>query len=181
MGFIHTLGSLAHELRTYCNSLGGELYNDSSIRNAISIVKRYIGIDWKEYVSFCDNKYNRIKLPFTLENDEFEIFLICWKEGQETNIHKHPKGGCILKVLDGILREEIYKYKSSTKSSTKSNTQIYCGSRSLNNNSVSYIDNKLGMHKIINEDSNPERNPTLVDDEEPAISLHIYSPPHFYD
>ena len=82
-----------------------------------------------------------------------------------------------MKVLDGILREEIYKHKSSTKSSTK----IYCGSRSLNNNSVSYIDNKLGMHKVINEDSNPERNPALADDEEPAISLHIYSPPHFYD
>jgi hypothetical protein len=86
-------------------------------------------------------------------NEHFDVYQINWTKNSETPIHCHPKNGCLLKVVSGLLEE--------TKYNDNEIISIY------NKNDISYIDDSLGKHKI-----------KALED---SISIHIYSPPMFYD
>jgi cysteine dioxygenase len=132
-------------------------------KEAHHILKNYTGNDWKSYVSFKDDYYHRVRftdLLGSLKTDKFEIMLICWKKGQESPIHDHPKDGCLMKVLDGNLEEEVY---ASTESSAKLEIiKTSCLSPGL----LSYIDDTKGYHKVKSHN---------VD----SVSIHVYSPAYF--
>ena len=72
-----------------------------------------------------------------------------------SKIHNHSENGCIFKVLDGQLSEFIYSNKNIN----------LLESNNLIRNSVSYIDDSIGFHKVGN------------DSKTPCSSIHIYSPP----
>lgn len=127
---------------------------NNSIEHFKEIMNLYIGDDWKNKVQFSDKKYNRIRL---YTNNHFEIFLICWKENQESFIHNHPNQGCVLKLLDGELNEKLY-YNDNHKI-------INYGDRNLQVNQISYMHDLYGFHKIKGNIN--------------SVSLHIYSPPNF--
>lgn len=91
------------------------------------------------------------------KNNNFEIILINWGNYSESPIHCHPKNGCLLTILDGELIEERYNKDKLIK------TNI------LKKNDFEYIHCKIGKHKIINPNN---KN---------VYSLHIYSPPGYYD
>jgi cysteine dioxygenase len=83
----------------------------------------------------------------------YEIVLISWKKDVITPIHDHPKNGCILKVLEGQLSEDYYD-----------NGKII--NKLLNKNDIAYRDG--GEKHTIKALEN-------------SYSLHIYSPPNFYN
>ena len=151
MSFLHTLDSLANEIRMwmYANP-------NKSIENIRPLLQSYIGCDWRQYVAFSDTQYRSTLLPFTKFRDNFDMYLICWKDGQSSKIHNHPQNGCILKVLDGCLKETRYP---ADLSSTKKIVSYY------QPDNISYIDDTIGFH--------------MVGTSKDTISLHIYSPPHF--
>lgn len=107
----------------------------------------------KEFVFFDKEKY---KKNVVYRNSNYEIILITWLAGQKTKLHDHPKNGCIMKVLEGELKENLYTRE-------KIIDNIY------KKDDISYIDNTIGKHII----SNNTKNNT--------ISLHIYSPPNYYN
>ena len=109
--------------------------------------------DSAKNIKFSEDKYCR---NLIFRNDEFEIFLIGWLPKQNTIFHNHPINGCLMKILSGTLVEHI-KIDKTINSFTR------------NINECSYIHDTIGKHKIENIS------------EIPAISLHIYSPPLFYD
>ena len=90
---------------------------------------------------------------------QVEMLLIVWPPNYETKVHSHPEGGCISKCIDNKLVEERYNTK----------TLDIIGKKIFNINDISYIDNKLYYHKIIN------------DTDTISYSLHIYSPPNYYN
>uniref|UniRef100_A0A6C0J053 Cysteine dioxygenase n=1 Tax=viral metagenome TaxID=1070528 RepID=A0A6C0J053_9ZZZZ len=106
----------------------------------------------KKFVFFDKEKY---KKNVVYRNSNYEIILITWLPGQQTKLHAHPKNGCIMKVLEGELNENLYI-------PGKIIDNIY------KKEDISYIDNTIGKHII----SNNSKNNT--------ISLHIYSPPNYY-
>ena len=75
---------------------------------------------------------------------------------EKSKIHNHADYGCLQKILCGNLQEIIYDINNFK--NIKENE--------LSKNSINYIDNKIGYHKIINKN-------------EVSVSLHIYSPPKF--
>lgn len=101
-------------------------------------------------IDFVEGKYNKNKV---YSNDKLEIYVISWWPNIETEYHNHPKNGCILKMVFGELIEEKKK-ETISKTILKKNEQ-------------SYIDDSMGVHKIIVK--------------KPSVSVHIYSPPGFYD
>lgn len=110
--------------------------------------------DFNINITFKKNDYNKNIL---YRDDKYEIILICWDANCQTKIHNHPKNGCIMKLLEGVLIEECFDKT--------------CNIIRINNykkNDVSFIHDNLYLHKIINSDQK-------------SISLHIYSPPNFYD
>lgn len=101
------------------------------------------------------NTYNRNVL---YRNNDFEIVFITWGVNSESPIHYHPEQGCILTILDGNLFEEQYNKDG-----------VLFKYNYLKYGDIGYMDNSIGSHRIINpNDYN-------------VYSLHIYSPPGYYD
>jgi predicted metal-dependent enzyme (double-stranded beta helix superfamily) len=113
------------------------------------LVKKYNGDDWKQYVNFCTKKYTR---NLVYQNDLFDVYIICWNNKQESPIHDHADNGCVMKILEGRLIQELFDH--NIKSTIK---------MPIFRNQVTYIDNDIGYHKIINTNTQ-------------TVSLHIYSP-----
>ena len=139
-----------------------------TLKNIISVLKtskkplyelkylldKYNYNDWKEYRKLNDNTYEK---NLIFRNKDYEMFLICWNKNQFSGIHNHSENGCIYKVVEGQLSEFLYDPNNlNLKQST-----------SFNTNSVGYIDDNIGYHKMGN------------DLRKPACSIHIYSPPNF--
>ena len=105
-----------------------------------------------------ESTYIRKKLDFNIFN-WFELFIIVWNKGSKSKIHDHSEKGCILKVLQGELKETIYKdSKSDDLNENIVNTTI------IKKSDTSFMHNDLGFHSIEN----------ISDDI--SISLHVYSP-----
>lgn len=147
------MSNFIHDLESLHDILYIEYNTPSNFINLTTLVKNYIGNDWVKYIKYYNNKYNRIRLD-NFSNSKFEIYIICWKPNQISPIHDHSENGCIMKVLDGSLKETLYDY------------DLYCQNDTIiNKHYVSFIDNHIGLHKIEALDY--------------SISLHIYSPPNY--
>ena len=129
------------------------IQNPKYLENAVSELNNISITDYDKYINFDSKKYKKNLIK---RNDNMEIILICWEKNQETLFHKHPKNGCLMKIIKGSLEETIKK-------SDKIINNIY----TINN--CSYIHDNIGIHKVKN----------IGDDK--SISLHIYSPPKFYE
>lgn len=84
-----------------------------------------------------------------------EIYLLTWAPYSESKIHDHSKNGCYMKILEGELQEYQYDCTNIKLMATKS----------YKKNNITYINNSMYYHKIINNT------------DKPTYSLHIYSPP----
>ena len=108
--------------------------------------------EFRKYIKFNQNKYNKTIL---YRDELFEIILISWLPHQHTKLHLHPKNGCIMKILYGNLNEiKVLKGEN-----IESNYQ---------KDDITFMHDIYGKHIISNINNKP------------AISLHIYSPPNFY-
>lgn len=90
-----------------------------------------------------------------VQNDWLKVVLISWKPGDQTDVHGHPSGGCVFKVLQGKLQEKRY---SPTESPVLKSVEVY------QEDDLAYIDDRLAFHSVGNPNSGP------------AISLHAYTP-----
>ena len=121
------------------------ILKDNEITKLLTIYKEMYNNDTKVYYRnsiYKDNKY--------------EIVLIYWCPYTHTRIHFHPKGGCIMKVLDGYLDIDIYDDSDYA-------TIEYKSSKILNEEQIEYIEGKHGIHRISND-----KNSNY------AISINIY-------
>lgn len=113
-----------------------------------NILSSYNSNDWKHYISFDKQDY---KKNLVYRDNNFEMFVVCWLPNQETKIHNHPEGGCLLKILEGNMIEELYDKNF-----------VLQEKNNLVMSDVRYIDDSIGIHKMKNNKEN-------------TISLHIYS------
>lgn len=127
-----------------------------NIYNIREIVNKYDGEDWKEYLEYCEEKYKRNRVYI---DENIEILVICWDIGQSSKIHDHPENGCIVKLLKGDLRENIYRGKEGEFKCIKE--------RNMSEKNTTYLQGEYGLHNV--ENINNER----------AATLHIYSPPNY--
>jgi cysteine dioxygenase len=118
------------------------------------ILNSYQGEDWKNKVKF--SKDDTYKKNLVYKDDDFDMYVICWKGGQRSKFHDHAENGCLLKVLEGSI-SEIRKEHSSVLT-TKTTYKV---------GDINFMNNKKGVHKIINSS------------DKPAVTLHIYSPANY--
>ena len=118
-----------------------------SFVNHIDKIKRK---DIENHIMFSEGGYKR---NLIYRDEDFELLLLCWNKGSVTPIHHHPEKGCLMRLIQGELEETLYTDNGEFK-------------HIRNSGDISYIDDKIALHKII----------AL----KPSISLHLYSPPNFY-
>lgn len=152
----------------------------------INYLKSYISNekDWSKYAFANLNK------PYTRNGIEdisinANLLILVWSPHNGSYIHDHANAHCIMKILKGTLTEHLYEMplESSDNNNTQYSEEIISpdgsvkkyynhhelkpyNTRDLKENEVAYIHDKIGLHRI--------RNNT----DEPAISLHLYTPPY---
>lgn len=129
-------------------------------------------VEWKKFAKFDRYRYTRNLVDEG--NGKFNLMLLCWGEGHVSSVHDHADSHCFMKMLDGALREVRFAWPkendeaSSQQSSTSGEIREMeaIGESVLQTNSVCYINDSLGLHRV--------ENPSHVDR---SVSLHVYSPP----
>jgi hypothetical protein len=115
--------------------------------------------DIKHYnfdLSFYNINFNKFNRQLIFRNKYYEIYLIVWNKGHFIDYHDHPKNGCHLKVLKGELLEKKKVYQPYLR--------IFESQLKDNNNTFASHDT---FHSI-----------KAIDD---SVSIHIYSPPLYYE
>lgn len=90
-----------------------------------------------------------------IQNDLMKVVLIHWEPGKQSNIHGHPSGGCVFKVLHGALEEKRY---------TADENARFLSVSKCDAGSIAYIDDNMAYHAV----GNPFKKS--------AISIHAYTP-----
>lgn len=116
---------------------------------------------WKEFAFYDQHKYTRNLID--KGNGKYNLLLLCWSEGQGSSVHDHSDSHCFMKMLDGQLKETLYAWPSD---SGKEEPLTATGINYYDTNSVTYINDSIGLHRIENESHS-----------DAAVSLHLYSPP----
>ena len=110
---------------------------------------------FEDYCSWSLESYTRNCI---VENDKFELILLCWEKGQITPIHDHGGEECWVKVIKGELRETVYEVDEAGELSTLKSTISNTGD-------ISYMIDFIGFHSLEN----------LSDKR--SMSLHLYAKP----
>ena len=129
--------------------------------------------DWRKFALFAPSHYTRNLVE---TSDTVEFIVLCWGPGQEARIHDHGGSHCFMLALQGELVETRYAKvvdgKETSESDTPTEAPGACPElRAIGSSTITvggpaaYISDKLALHKVSNLTS------------EPAISLHVYSPP----
>jgi len=136
-----------------------DLYSTFLAKNApftamqfIPVLKSLTSIEALENERFLKNPETNHVL---IQNKWLKVVLIHWKPGKYSNIHGHPAGGCVFKVLQGKIEEKRY--------TTDTNPELIAVSR-YEKGSMAYIDDQMAYHAV----GNPFNTS--------AISLHVYTP-----
>lgn len=110
---------------------------------------------FENYSSWSNDCYTRNCI---VDNEKFELILICWCEGHQTPIHDHGGEECWVKVIEGEFKETIYK-QNEIGNLTIVKTSI------SKSDEVTYMKDFMGFHRLQNL-SNKR-----------SISLHLYAKP----
>ena len=108
-----------------------------------------------QHVEFHNNCYKR---NLIFENDQVQLFCLCWKSGQHSPIHDHANSICAVKVISGIASETVFENTPSGYLKAVSTTD--------------YSDGVVGsqdddIHQITNHQGAAEN----------LVTLHCYAPP----
>ncbi|KMU79559.1 cysteine dioxygenase type 1 [Coccidioides immitis RMSCC 3703] len=96
-------------------------------------------------------------------NGKSNLLILVWSPGRSSPIHDHANAHCVMKILKGSLKETLYDWPDQEKTDAGEPAPMkVTRERVYGENQVTYMSDKLGLHKITNPDPN-----------EYAISLHL--------
>ncbi|KAJ2394464.1 hypothetical protein GGI23_004676 [Coemansia sp. RSA 2559] len=135
-----------------------------TVRQARKLMQSYVShsTDWSQYAVYHEGtRYTRNLVDDG--NGRYNLLMIVWGEEQSSPIHDHAGSHCMMKLLAGELNEDLYAWPTTA---TTGSLRLK-RTAPLKTNSVAYMSDKLGLHRI----ANPSRGTK-------AVSLHLYSPPY---
>lgn len=120
---------------------------------------RFNSMEWQRYVTVGRDCYTRNLVGHCTK---FTMLVLVWDKQQESPIHDHARSSCWVKMLHGSLTETRYKFPDA---GAADEPLIQMSSTTMAPNSVSYINNNRGIHKMSNTSTT-----------DIAVSLHVYAP-----
>lgn len=111
--------------------------------------------DLEAHCSWSQEAYTRNCI---VENEKFELILLCWEKGQFTPIHTHGGEECWVKVIEGEFEETIYK-----ESELGELNVVKTGVSKFGD--TSYMIDFMGSHRLKNSFN------------QRSMSLHLYAKP----
>lgn len=111
--------------------------------------------EFEEFCNWSDECYTRNCI---IDNEKYQLILLCWKAGQITPIHDHGGEECWVTIVDGQFEETIYKVDEN-------NELSFVKSGIANKNDVTYMIDFMGFHSLKNISN------------ENSMTLHLYAKP----
>ena len=96
---MHTLDELFEQVTV-------ELRAGNKLKTLKPLIDSYSGSDWKNFKFFSPAHYTKNTV---LLNDVLEIAILCWEVNQGCPIHDHPDKGCLVRIMQGKLKETRYE------------------------------------------------------------------------
>ena len=127
-------------------------------RTTYNSIIRSINIPTSAFEYCCSWSNKSFTRNCIVENEKFELILLCWEEGQKTAIHDHGGEECWVKVIQGEFRETIYKVDEAGELKVVKSIISKAGD-------ISYMVDFMGCHRLENL-SNTR-----------SMSLHLYAKP----
>ncbi len=127
-------------------------------RTKYSHILRSMKLPSSAFESYCSWSVESYTRNCIVENEKFELILLCWEEGQITPIHNHGGEECWVRIIEGEFRETIY-------------IENDCGglnrvkSTISKSNDITYMIDFMGFHSL--ENLSKKR----------SMSLHLYAKP----
>jgi hypothetical protein len=130
-------------LRSLIHSLRVNTKTPNDIALSIKIFPQYNGKDYLSLPLNYDHRNGQRTRHILFSNQLYSLYLLTWVPRAETNVHYHPKYGCVFYLLDGCIIEHKYSLLK-TLELYKQPTKI------IRQGECSYINNLRGPHKIVN-------------------------------
>ncbi|MFT4736398.1 MAG: cysteine dioxygenase [Cyclobacteriaceae bacterium] len=121
------------------------------------IIKK-IDLPSSAFEPFCSWSGESYTRNCIVENEKFELILICWEKGQNTPIHDHAGEECWVKIIQGEFKETIYKVDAAGTVDTVKSSISKVGD-------CSYMVDFMGCHRLENTHN------------QKSMSLHLYAKP----
>ncbi|RFU33876.1 hypothetical protein B7463_g2432, partial [Scytalidium lignicola] len=130
--------------------------NDVDVQKLHSLMEHYISNknDWSKYM-FTDFSRGYTRNLVDEGNGKSNLLLLVWTPGKGSPIHDHADAHCLMRILQGTLRETRYEFPIETA------PMIIKKETTYHEGQATYMADELGLHKITNPD------PQVV-----AVSLH---------
>ncbi|OJZ83946.1 hypothetical protein ASPFODRAFT_83348 [Aspergillus luchuensis CBS 106.47] len=123
-----------------------------------------------EWLPFAlgDSKKNYTRNLIDEGNGKSNLLILVWSPGKGSAIHDHANAHCVMKILKGSLKETLYAWPDQDKLQNGESSPPQIKKETVyGENQVTYMSDKLGLHRISNPDPNDY-----------AVSLHLYTPPN---
>lgn len=154
---------LVDEIKKILGPSSGINSDDVDVEHLMETMRRYDPsreIEWDQY-ALADPSRAYTRNGVDDINHKANLLILVWNPGRGSMIHDHADAHCIVKVLKGRLEETLYDWPHDQEDMHVKRVSEY------NTGEVSYMSDQIGLHKM----SNPDPN-------EPAVSLHLYTPPY---
>ena len=119
---------------------------------------RSINLPITAFEGFCSWSGESYTRNCIVENDKYELILLCWEEGQKTPIHDHGGEECWVRVLKGEFRETIYQVGEAGDLNAVKTSMSKAGD-------ISYMVDFMGFHCLENLSASR------------SMTLHLYAKP----
>ncbi|KAJ6119497.1 hypothetical protein N7523_003777 [Penicillium sp. IBT 18751x] len=160
---------LVEDLSSALGPSSGLDSDDVDPMNIQLLMEKYVSkpSEWKPYALGDDSRsYTRNLIDEG--NGKSNLLILVWSPNKGSAIHDHANAHCVMKILKGKLQETLYSWPDRQEiGSGRSSPPQVIRQTVYGENQVTYMSDKLGLHKIFNPDP-----------DEFAISLHLYTPPH---
>ena len=77
------------------------------------------------------------------DDGNYNLMLLCWPKGIKSTIHDHSGSHCLMKILQGSLKEVRYSWPS-----TNDDVMEEKGTKIAKENEVLYMSDQLGLHQV---------------------------------
>ncbi|KAJ6129855.1 hypothetical protein N7512_002635, partial [Penicillium capsulatum] len=165
----HTFEKLVEDLSAALGPSSGLDSDDIDPMNIQLLMEKYISdeTEWAPY-ALGDGSRSYTRNLIDEGNGKSNLLILVWSPGKGSAIHDHANAHCIMKILKGNLQETLYSWPDKEKLEHGDISPPHVTRQTTyGENQVTYMSDKLGLHRI----SNPDPNNF-------AISLHLYTPPN---
>ncbi|KAI9812144.1 MAG: capsule-associated protein CAP1 [Pycnora praestabilis] len=123
--------------------------------------------DWNKY-AWADFSRAYTRNLVDRGNGKSNLLILVWTPGKGSPIHDHADAHCVMKILQGSLKETLYTWPDRNIVNDHKTSPLDITKETIySKNQVTYMSDDLGLHKISNPDT-----------EGFAVSLHLYTPPN---